>query len=124
VDPISLILSALAAGAAAASQDAASDAVKSAYQRLRGLVRRRLASRQQEAALDAYDQDGEAGAEALRASLAETGAEHDQELLDVARVVIAAPARQTNLQFNAPVNGLVAGDHNQVRMNFGPAADD
>ena len=45
MDPITLIVTALAAGAAAAVQDGASAAVKGAYVRLRDAVRKRLASR-------------------------------------------------------------------------------
>jgi len=45
VDPVSLIVAALAAGAGSAVQDGASAAVKGAYARLRDAVRGRLAGR-------------------------------------------------------------------------------
>ena len=45
MDPVTLIVTALAAGAASALQDGVSSAVKDAYARLRAAVRKRLAGR-------------------------------------------------------------------------------
>ncbi len=45
MDPVTLIVTALAAGAASALQDGASAAVKDAYARLKALVKKRFADR-------------------------------------------------------------------------------
>lgn len=45
MDPVTLIVTALAAGAASALQDGASSAVKDAYARVTALVKNRFASR-------------------------------------------------------------------------------
>jgi hypothetical protein len=45
MDPVTLIVTALAAGAASALQDGTAEAVKDAYGRLKGLVKRRFAGR-------------------------------------------------------------------------------
>jgi hypothetical protein len=42
MDPVSLIVTALAAGAASALQDATSSAVKDAYTRLKAMVKKRF----------------------------------------------------------------------------------
>jgi hypothetical protein len=88
VDPVSFIVAAVAAGAAAGLKDTAAAAVKDAY----AGVKRLIESRYDTAGLDALEQKPES--EAKRASLAEdladAGAGSDEELKELARELVAA----------------------------------
>src|SRR6202020_3519285 len=91
MDPITLIVTALAAGASAgvidALKDNAKDAAKAAYAKLRGLVRTRDAGNPgAELALAEHQADPENWAAPLKAKLTLVGAGDDAEL------VAAAPA--------------------------------
>ncbi len=88
MDPVSLIVAALAAGAAAGFKENATAAVKDAY----GAIKRLLSSRYKNVVLDDLERKPES--EAKRASVAEDlsdgGAQEDSELLDLARQLVAA----------------------------------
>jgi len=87
VDPVSFIVAALAAGAAAGLKDTAEAAVKDAY----AGVKRFIQSRYGKVELEALEQ--KPGSEPKRASLAEdledAGAGSDEELLELARKLVA-----------------------------------
>jgi hypothetical protein len=81
VDPVSLIVAALAAGAVAGAQNTATDVVKDAYAGLKALARRRLAGRQTaEAALERPAETRQT----LTAELAAAGAADDTQLVAAA----------------------------------------
>jgi hypothetical protein len=70
VDPVSLIVAALAAGAVAGAQTTATDAVKDAYTGLKELVRRRLSGRESgRVALARHEDKPQQWAGALEAEL-------------------------------------------------------
>jgi hypothetical protein len=90
MDPISLIVDALAAGAASGLKDAATSAVKDAYARLRDLVRGRVAGRHiAETALAEYDKAPEVWVAPLSAQLVEVGAHTDVKIIEAAQRVMA-----------------------------------
>jgi hypothetical protein len=90
MDPISLIVDALAAGAASGLRDAATSAVKDAYAGLRDLVRGRVAGRQVvETALAEYEKAPEVWAAPLSAQLVEVGADTDVQIIKAAQRVMA-----------------------------------
>ena len=90
MDPISLIVAALAAGAAAGVSDTATTAVKDAYTGLRELVRRRLAGRAAaEVALAEHDSAPEVWRAPLVAELDRAGAGTDEAMLAAAQWVMA-----------------------------------
>jgi hypothetical protein len=124
MDPISLVIAALAAGATAALKDTASTAVTDAYAGLKGLIRRRFKA--DDDALMLLER-AEAQPEGKHASLAErlraTAAESDQELVDAARAVLieADPAGFQAGRYDVRISGgkgIVVGDHAAVTMNF------
>jgi len=88
VDPVTVIVSALALGAVAGLREAATDAVKDAYGALKRLVTDRYA------AVDVGGVERRPDSAAKRASLAEDltaeGAGDDADLLAAARAVLAA----------------------------------
>jgi len=70
MDPVSIILVALAAGAAAAAKDTASQAVKDAYAGLKALVKKRFAGKPQaEIALTEYEKNEDTWQKPLQKSL-------------------------------------------------------
>ena len=89
MDPITLIVTALAAGAASGAADAASSAVKDAYAGLKALVARRLGGRPDaELVLARHEQAPEVWQAPLMAELADAGADRDLELVQAARALM------------------------------------
>jgi len=93
MDPITLIVAALAAGASAgaisALQDDVKDAVTSAYAKLRGLVKRRVAGNQgAELTLAEYEVDPANWEAPLTAKLKQVGAADDADLVAAAKALM------------------------------------
>jgi len=86
MDPVTLIVTALAAGAASEHHDDARGAVKTALARLRGLVRKRFKDPANgEYVLDKHASAPEIWRSALQQELAESGAGSDAELVAAAQ---------------------------------------
>ena len=86
MDPVSLIVAALAAGAVAGTQKTATEAVTDAYRGLKTLVRKRLAGRRVgEVAAEEHETQPERWAPILEGELAEVGARDDAALLAAAQ---------------------------------------
>jgi hypothetical protein len=93
LEPITLILTALAAGASAGTLDALKDDIKekfkAAYARLHGLARQRVAGRPHgELALAEYESAPRKWKGLLTAELTEAGAESDTELITAAKALM------------------------------------
>jgi len=89
MDPITLIVTALAAGAAAGFRQSASTAVMDAYEGLKGLVRKRFAGRRDgDLVLARHAESPEAWEAPLAAELAAAGAENDTDLVAAAQAVM------------------------------------
>jgi hypothetical protein len=86
MDPISVILAALAASGA----NVAGEAVKDAYAGLKALILRKLGEGEPrlEARIDEYVADADSFEKPARKALEAAGAAHDQEVLDVAVQVL------------------------------------
>lgn len=90
MDPITLILAALTAGAALGLKDAASSAVSDAYGALKSLVGRKLAGRRDgELALERYEAKPEVWEAPLKDELVTVRAGEDAELVEAARRLMA-----------------------------------
>src|SRR4051812_40801641 len=90
MDPISLIIAALAAGAVAGAQGTATQAVKDAYQGLKALVQSRFRGRASAAtALDKHEAKPEAWRGALEAELVDAHADQDTAVVDAAQRLMA-----------------------------------
>jgi hypothetical protein len=123
MDPVTLIVTALATGAANALSDSA---VRDAYESLKSLVRRRLGRSQDgQLALREHATAPERWEQQLRTALAEAGADGDAELLRAAESVLRiVQVNQTaqgkyNIQIAGAVQGPVIGDHVEVKQSFG-----
>jgi hypothetical protein len=124
MDPISLIIAALAAGAIAGVKDTASQAVNDAYTSLKALLRRRFSgNRQAEAALDQAEQRPESGQALLAEHLRAADVDGDEELIEAARALLeqADPAGARAGKYNVHITGgkgIVVGDAANVTMTF------
>jgi hypothetical protein len=122
MDPVTLIVTALAAGASAgvidALKDNAKDAAKAAYARLRGLVRKRVAGNPcAELALTEHEADPENWAAPLGAKLAQAGAGNDAELVAAAQALmdVIDQAGAKSGKYNVTIKdskGIQVGDGN------------
>src|SRR5512135_837468 len=89
MDPITLSLTALAAGAAAGGKDIAAAAVKDAYTALKALVKRRFGGRPDaELVLAQHERAPDIWQAPLRAELAEARADSDPELVAAAQALM------------------------------------
>lgn len=96
-DPITPILIALAAGAAAGAQGIASEAVKDTYSGLKAsILRRFLGKRSAESALAKYEQNPKQWEELLKAELVEVAAGQDKEIIEKSKKLIALINSQHN----------------------------
>jgi hypothetical protein len=118
MEPISLILTALVAGLAQGTGQAAVTAVQDAYAGLRSALARRLSGRRAaQDALEQYVADPEAWRGNLEVHLKQAGADRDQAVLDAAAAVMRmadpAGARAGKYTVNlAGAQGVQVGDHN------------
>jgi hypothetical protein len=125
MDPVTLIVTALAAGASSAFQDDAKGAVKTALARLRALAKRRLAVRPGgEFVLAQHELTPVVYEKPLEHELGEAGAGADAELVGAAQELMklldergAAAGKYTLTIQNSA--GVQIGDHNTQYNNFG-----
>jgi hypothetical protein len=124
MEPISLIVTALVAGASAALKDTASTTVKDAYAGLKALVMRRFSGNTKaESQLAAVERAPAAGAADLKQHLQAAGADRDKDLLRKARELLqhVDPEGSRAGKYNLTVSGgkgVVVGDNASVSMNF------
>ena len=125
MDPVSVVLAALAAGTTAATKDTASQAVKDAYAGLKALVKKRFEKRPQaEMALAEYEKDTATWEKPLQKSLVETGADQDEAIVRQAQRVLKLvhPQQASQGKYNVQIGegkGIVIGDNPQVTQTFG-----
>jgi RIP homotypic interaction motif len=124
MDPISLILTALAAGLTQGAGQGAAAAVRDACAGLRNALSRRLSGRRSaQDALAQYVADPQAWRGNLEVHLRQAGADRDQAILDAAAVVmrIADPggARAGKYTINlSGSQGVQVGNHNHQSNVF------
>jgi hypothetical protein len=124
VDPVSLVLNALTSGAAQGLTDSVSDAVKSAYGKLKRLIGARFAgNRSAEVALDEYPADPETWQAPLTKALSAAGALSDQDVIEAAQALMALidPAGTDRGKYRVEIEGgqgVQVGDNNQQFNTF------
>jgi RIP homotypic interaction motif len=129
MDPITLIVTALAAGAALGAQDTVSAMVKDAYAGLKVLVKRRLGGGSgAELVLARHEQAPDTWQAPLMAELAETGADGDHDLIAAAQVLLdlVGGAEGPTGKYTVDVRGaqgVQIGDHNRQDNVFNAPAD-
>lgn len=125
MDPTALIVTALAAGAAAALQETASLAVKDGYTALKGLIQQRFAGQPAaELALTKHEEKPDVWQAPLKEALAETGADKDPAIVEAAQglLKLVQPQQVAQGKYNVQIGearGVVVGDNAQVTQTFG-----
>ena len=126
MDPVAVIVTALAAGAASALQDGASAAVKDTYARLKALVKVRFAGRPKaELVLAEHEAAPQTWRAPLAAELSAASADADADLLAAAQALMSLVDEEgTRLgKYLVAVHdsqGVQVGDHNTQTNIFGP----
>lgn len=124
MDPMSLLLAALTAGATAAAKDTASQAVKDSYASLKTLILQRFAGKQTaEVALTEYEKDEKTWKKPLQKALTDTGIDQDQTILQQAQFLLkqADPQQASSGKYIIHINqgyGNVIGDGSEVEQNW------
>jgi hypothetical protein len=124
MDPISLIVAALAAGATAAAKDTAANVVKDTYAGLKALIRHRFGgNRAAEAALEQSERQPDSDPAGLAEQLRAVAADRDEELLKAAKALLQQidPAGARAGKYDVRISGgkgVVVGDHSTITMNF------
>lgn len=124
MEPMSLLLAALTAGATAIAQDTASQAVKDGYAALKALIRKRFAGKQvAETALAEYEKDEETWKKPLQKILTEVGADRDEAIIRQAQLVLKQvdPQQASQGKYNINIGegkGNVIGDNPQVYQTW------
>lgn len=124
MDPIPLIMGALAAGAASGLADTATGAVKDAYAGLRDLVWRRVAGRRvAQTALEEHERAPQVWQAPLPAELVAVGADTDAQIIAAAQRVMAlvdeaGSAAGKYLVDLSGAQGVQVGDHNIQTNTF------
>jgi hypothetical protein len=126
MDPVTVIVTALTAGAASALQDGASAVVKDAYAQLKALVKARFADRPKgELVLAEYEAAPQTWEAPLAAELSAAGAERDADLLAAAHVLMSLVDKEGTRSGKYLVTvhdsqGVQVGDHNTQTNTFSP----
>lgn len=119
MDPVTLILSALATGAAKAAGDAAPDA----YKALRELIKRKFASKPQaEMVLEEHEKDPETYEVPLKKKLVEVEADKDEEILKKAQELLDKIKEQPGGQeiINQTQTNTASGNTVSGNFSFAP----
>jgi hypothetical protein len=126
MDPVTLIVTALAAGAASALQDGTSAAVKDAYARLKALVTRRFTGRAKaELVLAEHQAAPQTWEKPLAAELSVAGAESDVDLVAAAQALMSLVDEAGSLAGKYVISvrdsqGVQIGDHGMQTNIFRP----
>jgi len=124
VDPVSLVVNALTAGTAQGVTDSVSDAVKSAYSKLRDLVSAKLSgNKSAEVVLAEHATDPETWQAPLAKALTASGVGADHAVIEAARLLMElldpAGTRQGKYQVDlSGAQGVQLGDGNQQFNSF------
>jgi hypothetical protein len=124
MDPITLIVTALAVGAALGVQDTASSAVKDAYASLKALVKKRFAGRATaELVLAEHENSPETWQAPLAEQLGEVGADGDRDLVAAAQALMRLVDESGSLAGKYAVTAIgdraVAVQHNEGIISTG-----
>lgn len=124
MEPLSLIIAALAAGASQTLNETAGQAVRDLYNGLKTLVKRNLGDRP--LAQDVIEKHSEAPAawgKPLEEELGKAGIDRHEQVVRAAQQLLALvdPRGTEAGKYNVKIvggKGIVVGDHTQVNMTF------
>ena len=114
MDPLTLIVTAVVAGAAAAAKETAGDAIKDAYMGLKALIQRKFAGKPEaETVLKEHESDPETWNAPLKKKLNEVRAPEDDAILKAAQDLLkkADPEGAARHEYNVQFHGQAIGSH-------------
>lgn len=124
MDPVTMITSALAAGAVSALKETAGTSIKDAYQGLVSLVRRKFdQDKQAQQILESHAEDPDTWQKPLEKNIQESGVAKDQDVLAAAQRLLDLlqahdPTSKYLVNIQGDVQGFVQGDKANVKMTF------
>jgi len=126
MDPVTLILTALTAGAVAGIKDTAGASIKDAYNGLKALIQRKFPGK---LTVEVARAESEKKPDVWKASpeveLKEIGIDQDKEIIAAAQKLMTlvqpqqAAMGKYNVQITGNIQGFAQGDYQQITMNFG-----
>jgi hypothetical protein len=118
MESVTLILTALAAGATAAAKDTAGTAVKDAYNGLKHLLKKKFQGDPlAQAVVDAKPEDIDKAEELLKTKITEFSVEKDTEILRAAKTLIDTLNSESVIQGGSPDLNLKATAGRDVKVN-------
>ncbi|MBD2458665.1 hypothetical protein H6G80_31950 [Nostoc sp. FACHB-87] len=123
MEPISIIITALSAGAIAATKETAGTAVKDAYQGLKALIKKKLeGDALGQAMVDAKPEEIKQAEGLLKDKITKAGAEQDQEIIKVAQELLDKLKEQPGGQqiINQTQTNTMSGNTITGNVNFSP----
>lgn len=122
MEPISIILTGLATGAATGFGDVAANSIKDLYARLRTAVSDKLSGPRAQQALTRYEEDPAAHAEDLERELREHGVADDPRIVELAqtlaRLIGEAGTPTTNVYLMNDARGIQFGEKSTQNLYF------
>lgn len=125
MEPISLIIAALVAGATAATKDTAGQAVKDAYEGLKTLIKRKLEGDSLgQGLVDAKPEEIEQAKGLLKNKISNAGVDKDEEILKAAQEIMekkdpeGASTGKYNFQVGGNFQGFAGENTGSVNQTF------
>ena len=119
MDPVTLIVAALVAGAAAGAKDTATAAIKDAYAAFKSLVKKKFrGDSTATGAVEELEQDPDTWTLPLKKKVAAARLDQDQEIVDAARALIAG-AEAAGVDVNKVISQVAIGDQNVQSADVG-----
>jgi hypothetical protein len=126
MDPITLILTALASGAPLVAKGVAGEVIKDAYNSLKARIQDKFTGKPDaELTLAKHEEKPEVWEAPLKEALVEADVDQDQPLIEAAQKLLElvnpqqAAMGKYNVQITGDVQGFVQGDNAHVEMTFG-----
>ena len=125
MEPIEVILAALAAGALSGVTEVAGSAVKDAYKALVNLVAKKFGNNKEaKSHLDNYLKDTETWEKPVKKAIQESKIDKDDQVIKLARELLKLvksrqEASENHIEINGNVQGLIQDNKGQVIFEFG-----
>ncbi len=124
MEPIEVILAALATGAITGVTDAAGTAIKDAYKALVSLVTKKFGSNKEaKSHLDNYLKDSETWEKPVKKAIQESKIDKDDQVIKLARELLKLvksnqASSENHIEISGDVQGLIQENKGRVTMNF------
>ena len=124
MEPIEVILAALATGAITGVTNVAGTAVKDAYKELVSLVTKKFGSNKEaKSQLDNYLKDSKTWEKPVKKAIQESKIDKDDQVIALARELLKLikskqEASENHIEINGNVQGLIQENKGRVTMNF------